>query len=259
MGSAIIPPNSPLIDKRGNMTTEWYRFFASLDRLSGGGVIDRIVGAPFLTFAATGDLPANRVLAGGAGLTLAIGGTLATMSITDTAVVPGAYGTATKTVALTVNSQGRVTAAQQFDLNTDNIAQGVANLFYADALARAAVSAGDGLDYDNTTGEFSLDTASARNVDHGAVEIKAGTGLTGGGYTTASRTLSLADTAVAPGIYGDASHSARVTIDQQGRVTDASSVAITVASIIGDTPAADGTYTNPTSITIKNGVITAIS
>ncbi len=42
--------------------------------------------------------------------------------------------------------------------------------------------------------------------------------------------LALADTAVTPGTYGDASNVAQVTVDQQGRLTSASNVAIVVTA-----------------------------
>lgn len=73
----------------------------------------------------------------------------------------------------------------------------------------------------------------------------AGAGSTGGGDLSADRTfdvgagtgisvtadaVNLADTAVTPGSYGDATHVSTFTVDQQGRLTAAASVAITYPS-----------------------------
>ena len=53
--------------------------------------------------------------------------------------------------------------------------------------------------------------------------------------------LALADTAVTPGTYGDASNVAQVTVDQQGRLTSASNVAIVVtATEANDVAAVEG-------------------
>lgn len=60
-----------------------------------------------------------------------------------------------------------------------------------------------------------------------STKIIAGTGLTGGGDLSADRTLNLADTAVTPGTYGDATHVGQFTVDQQGRLTAATAVPIT--------------------------------
>lgn len=57
--------------------------------------------------------------------------------------------------------------------------------------------------------------------------VTAGVGLAGGG-STGDITISLANTAVTPGTYGSSTKSARITVDQQGRVTG-----VTEATISG--------------------------
>jgi hypothetical protein len=59
-----------------------------------------------------------------------------------------------------------------------------------------------------------------------ARDITAGTGLSGGGNLSADRTIDLEDTSVTPGSYGNATNVAQITVDQQGRITSATDVAI---------------------------------
>jgi hypothetical protein len=61
----------------------------------------------------------------------------------------------------------------------------------------------------------------------------------------------LASTAVTPGTYGDASHVAQVTVDQQGRITAASNVAISITVTESNISLSDVT-TDDVSIT-KHG------
>ena len=73
------------------------------------------------------------------------------------------------------------------------------------------------------------------HLDHSSILINPGTGLTGGGDITTSRTLTLADTAVTIGTYGDADSVSQITVDQQGRITSASDVNISItASAVTD-------------------------
>jgi hypothetical protein len=85
--------------------------------------------------------------------------------------------------------------------------------------------------------------------------VATGTGLTGGPITSTG-TVSLANTAVTIGTYGGATNVASFTVDQQGRLTSASNVTI---SISNSAVSGLGTMStqNANSVSITGGNVTA--
>jgi NifU-like protein involved in Fe-S cluster formation len=89
------------------------------------------------------------------------------LRLTDTTVTAASYGTtAAKTASFTVDAKGRLTAASEQDISI--LATQVSDFQSA---VRAEVSAGDGLDYNSTTGEFSVDLKSAGGLKIDATEL----------------------------------------------------------------------------------------
>lgn len=76
-------------------------------------------------------------------------------------------------------------------------------------------------------GAVVLTAASVSAIPDVAI-ITAGTGMSGGGALISNVTISLADTTVVAGTYGNASGVAVVVVDAQGRLTSASTVAIDI-------------------------------
>lgn len=80
------------------------------------------------------------------------------------------------------------------------------------------------------------------------LDYSAGTALALANYR-----FSLKDTAVTPGTYGDSTHVAQFTVDQQGRITSATNVAIAFPSGANFS----GSFTGKT-VTVDNGIITSV-
>lgn len=103
------------------------------------------------------------------------------------------------------------------------------------ALANTAVIA-DTYGGGSNAAQFTVDAqgriTSAANVavPQGTVtNVATGVGLTGGPITSTG-TIDLANTAVIAGVYGDATNVVTLTIDAQGRITNAANVAISAGS-----------------------------
>jgi hypothetical protein len=85
--------------------------------------------------------------------------------------------------------------------------------------------------------------------------VATGTGLTGGPITSTG-TVSLANTAVTIGTYGDATNVASFTVDQQGRLTSASNVTISISNT-AVTGLGTMSTQNASSVSITGGNVTA--
>jgi hypothetical protein len=130
---------------------------------------------------------------------------------------------------------------------TSDLAEG-SNLYFTDERAQDAIgaalldTASIDLSYDDSLNQISAVVLPAgvdhdqlqnfvanEHIDHSTVEIQAGTGLTGGGDITATRTISMPNVGTA-GTYGSASSVPVITTDTQGRVSAVTPTAISISS-----------------------------
>lgn len=107
-----------------------------------------------------------------------------------------------------------------------------------------------------------VSTIGSANSSNGTVtSVGTGTGLTGGPITSTG-TISIANTAVTAGVYGNATTVSQVTINAQGQITNAANVAITfpaggVTNVATGTGLTGGPITSTGTISIANTTVTA--
>ena len=105
-------------------------------------------------------------------------------------------------------------------------------------------------------------TGGGGNASGTVTEVDTGTGLTGGPITTIG-TVSLANTTVTAGTYGNSTYVSQFTVDAQGRITSASNVAIstggggTVTNVATGTGLTGGPITTTGTISLANTSVVA--
>ena len=175
-------------------------------------------------------------IAGGTGISTSGSGNTLTVTLDDTAVSAAQYGSATAVPVITVDAQGRITAASTAAIST--------SFTLAGDSGSETVNGGDTL------------------------TVAGGTGLTSAVSATDTVTLNLDNTAVSAGSYGSATAIPTFTVDAQGRLTAAGTASISTSLTVGADSGSDdvvrlGTDTlefagtsNEVTTTVSNNTIT---
>ena len=127
-------------------------------------------------------------IAGGTGITTAASGTTITATLDDTAVSAGSYGSTTAVPVITVDAQGRITAASTSAISTSYT-------LAADSGSNDSVAGGETITFSGTANEIET-TVSNNEITFGLpnnVTISGNLTVSGTTTTVDSTTLSVAD------------------------------------------------------------------
>lgn len=199
--------NVPIVNPDGTPTPQFIVLLQeALDAVdASGGDIAALKDAPFVMMGASAETPNERVLVAGTAIDITDGGpgSTATVLLENTAVTPGTYGDDVTVSQVTVDAQGRITAAVDVPID------------FPSSPTALEVE-------DNGAPIVSTDTvnflAPLSAVDNGGVAD-----------------ISLDSTAVTPGSYGSSTQVGAFTVDPKGRLTAASNISVSFAGYVPDT------------------------
>jgi len=200
-----------------------------------GATYRATIGSVFSTVS----VPSSRIIASGTGL--GGGGDLTadrTIFLEDTGVTSGTYGTSATVPILTINAQGQITNATTTSFSVD----------FANVTGKPTTLVGYGI---TDAQPLNVNLTALAGVGTAGILIKtgsgtatsrsiqAGTGITvsNGDGVSGDPTITLSNTAVTIGTYGNATSAPVIAINQQGQITSAGNIVITPAwSSVTSTP-----------------------